>query len=141
MALPRAHPSITAYLAVHDGQAAIEFYQSVFGAEPIDGERYDMDDGRLGHISLAIGDSLLYLSDEFPEVGAVGPHAAGASTVALIFWVDDVDATYDAAIEEGAIANRPPANERSFRNAWFVDPFGHRIGLQGPEAEPLAPST
>ncbi len=129
-----SQPSVTAYLAVHDGQAAIDFYVEVFAAEPIAGERYDMDDGRLGHISLSIGDSRLYLSDEFPEVGAVGPLTAGASTVALIFWVDDVDATYDAAIEAGAVINRAPANERAFRNAWFTDPFGHRIGLQGPEA-------
>ena len=44
------------YLAVHDGPAALEFYESAFGAEVT--LRFDGDDGRVGHADLVIGNGI-----------------------------------------------------------------------------------
>jgi predicted enzyme related to lactoylglutathione lyase len=62
--------SLTPYLVVTDARAALDFYVEVFGAV----RRSDpilMDDGRIGHAELGIGDSVLMLAEEFPELGNV----------------------------------------------------------------------
>lgn len=121
-----AAPTVIPYLTVHDARAAIDFYQEVFGAEIIDGELYEMDDGRIGHVSLQIGEARVYVSDEFPEVGAVSPQSAGASTMAIVINVADSDATYAHALEAGATAQRPVEQAHGGRSGWFIDPWGHR---------------
>ncbi len=122
---------ITPYLSVSDGRAAIEWYGRVFGATVVDGELHAQGD-RIGHASLRIGDVDLYLSDEYPELGAESPTRLGGSTVALVVHVDDVDATWATAVEAGAEADRPPTDQMDFRSCWFRDPWGHRWSAMGP---------
>ena len=55
------------YLTVGDSRAALQFYAEVFGAERT-GELFEMDDGRIGHAEMTIGDQLIYLADEFAEM-------------------------------------------------------------------------
>ena len=64
--IPRGYHSITPYIIVKGGEAAIEFYKNAFGAE----ERGHMKtpDGKTAHAELKIGDSVFMLSDEFPEM-------------------------------------------------------------------------
>ena len=114
------------YLTVSDSRAALDFYQTVFGATVVDGELYEMEDGRIGHLSMKIGDAHLYISDEFPEMGVLSPTTRGGATSAVVIHVDDTDATYATALANGANAERPPANQMGFRSAWFHDPWGHR---------------
>lgn len=125
--------TIIPYLAASDARAALEFYKSVFGAVVVDGEYYEMDDGRLGHVSMKIGDASLFLSDEFVELGAVSPTTAGASTVAVVIHVADADDTYDRAVEAGATPQRPVQNQNGARSGWFLDPWGHRWSPTSPE--------
>jgi uncharacterized glyoxalase superfamily protein PhnB len=119
-------PTLIPYLAVDDARAAIEFYGSVFGAGQVAGELFEMDDGRIGHATLAIGDGRLYLSDEYPEMNVQGPNARGGTTVAIVIQVDDADETYAAAVAAGALAERPVQNQHGARSGWFQDPWGHR---------------
>lgn len=65
-------------MTVTDSRAAIEFYREVFGADLVADELFEMDDGRIGHTSMHIGDAHFYLADEFPEMGIVSPPLAGA---------------------------------------------------------------
>ncbi len=116
---------LTPYLTVHDGAAALAYYAAAFGAREI-GERYTEDDGRIGHTTLAIGEALFFLSDEFHEYGAYSPQTLGHSTAAIVLVVDDVDAVYAAAIAAGGTADRPPGEQEGERRGWLVDPFGHR---------------
>lgn len=117
---------LTPYLTVDDGAAAIDFYAAAFGAREI-GDRYTEDDGRIGHATLVIGEDELYLSDEFHDYGAYAPRTVGRSTVAIVLAVDDVDATYAAAIAAGATVDREPTDGGDGgRRGWLVDPFGHR---------------
>ena len=117
---------------VSDGRAAIEFYREVFGAELVEGELYEGDDGRLGHASLTIGGADLYLSDEHPEINVLGPHSRGGGTAAVVIHVDDADETYEHAIAAGAKAERPVVNQHGARSGWFEDPWGHRWSPTSP---------
>jgi uncharacterized glyoxalase superfamily protein PhnB len=116
--------TITPHLVLSDAAAAIDFYVAVFGAV----EHHRLLDGdRIGHAELRIGDSTLFLADEYPELDVVGADTLGGSPVALMVTVPDVDATYATAIAQGAVAGRPPSDEfHGNRNAQFRDPWGHR---------------
>ena len=123
------------YLTVNDGRAAIEFYREVFGAEVLEEELFEMDDGRLGHASLHIGDDYFYLADEFPEMNIVSPPTLGGSTMAIVVEVADADETYAHAVAAGATAERPVANQHGARSGWFRDPWGHRWSPTSPALE------
>ncbi len=109
--IPDGYPRVMPYLVVEGAGAAIEFYKDVLGAT----ERMRMDgpDGKIGHAELQIGDSVVMLADEFPEMGAKAPKAYGGSPVSLMVYVDDVDATYEAALKAGAKASRPVERTRT----------------------------
>src|SRR5438105_10317661 len=71
--VPEGYPSLSPYLIVRDGAAAIEFYQKVFGATLR--LKLDGPGGRIGHAELEISNGLVMLADEHPEIGARGPRA------------------------------------------------------------------
>lgn len=123
--------ALRAYLAVHDGAAAIDFYGRAFGA--VEQFRVVGDDGRLGHAELRIGPVLLMLSDEYPEYGAPSPTTLGGSGVLLYLEVTDCDAVHDRAVAAGATSLRPPEDQtHGNRTATISDPFGHRWMLSQP---------
>lgn len=127
--------TLTPYLTCRDAERAVRWYQDVFGAEVV-GAPYVMDDGRIGHAELRLaGAATFYLSDEYPEHGAISPQSVGASTMALVLEVPDVDEVYRRAVDAGAIADRLPADQPyGARSGWLVDPFGHRWSIQTPLA-------
>lgn len=125
-----AIPAAVPYLAVQDARRAIAWYVEVFGAEMI-GEPIVMPDGRVGHAELALPTGVLYLADEHPEIGVVAP-GGGQASVSLMLPVDDADDVRERAIAAGATGDRPPYDDYGTRNAWIVDPFGHRWGLSSP---------
>jgi PhnB protein len=123
--IPDGYPQVTPYLCVDDAKAAIEFYTGVLGAK----ERMHMPgpDGKIGHAELELGDSLIMLADEFPEMGVRGPKAVGGTPVMISLYIEDVDAVFDAAVTAGATAVRPVENQfYGDRTGQFEDPFGHR---------------
>ncbi len=127
-------PMLIPYLTVGDARAAIQFYGEVLGAEQ-QGESFEMEDGRIGHAELSIGEHVLYLADDFPEINLVHPAGhGGPKSMSLIVHVNDCDAVYAHALAAGATAERPPENAHGHRIAWFVDPWGHRWSPTGPEA-------
>ena len=123
---------ITPYLMVDDARAAIDFYVEVFGAERV-GDPILMDDGRVGHAELRFGASTLYLADDFPEYGYLGPRARGGTTAMFHVRVPDADETYAHALAAGATAERPVANQHGARMGSLFDPFGHRWSVVSPE--------
>jgi PhnB protein len=66
------------------------------------------------------------LSDEYPEIDALGPQSRGGSTVGLHLYVEDVDEVLARAVSEGATLLRPAADEfYGDRSGKIADPFGH----------------
>ena len=123
--IPDGYPQVTPYLIVDGAQAAIDFYSSVFGAT----ERMRMPGpgGKIGHAELQLGDSLLMVSDEFPEMGGRSPRTVGGSPVIVSVYVDDVDAVFERAVQAGATALRPVETQfYGDRAGQFEDPFGHQ---------------
>ena len=66
--------ALTPYICVADSKAAITWYADALGAEVVV-EPIVMDDGRVGHCELAVGDARWMMSDEFESAGvaAAGP--------------------------------------------------------------------
>ncbi len=117
---------VSPYIVVRDGEAAIAFYKAAFGAEEIF-RMTDPSDGRIGHAELRFGESVVMLSDEYSDFGAVSPDTIGGSPVTLHLSTKAVDADVALAAAQGATVLRAAANQ-SFgeRSALVLDPFGHR---------------
>ena len=121
--VPDGYHSVTPYLMVDDAKAAIDFYARAFGAK----EKFRLAMGdRIGHAELQIGDSVVMLADEFPDMGHLGPKSRGGTTVSLLLYVEDVDSGFRKAIDAGATEKRPVENQFwGDRMGTLTDPFGH----------------
>ena len=123
--IPEAYSRLTPYLCVDGADAAIKFYSAVFDAR--ERMRMGAPDGKVGHAELQLGDSVLMLSDEFPEMGARSPKTIGGTPVTLSLYVEDVDTTFAKALAAGATELRPVEDQfYGDRSGQFEDPWGHR---------------
>lgn len=123
--IPEGYPRVSPSLSIDGAAEAIEFYAAVFGAT--ERMRMEMPGGKIAHAELEIGDSLIMLSDESPEMGFLGPKKVGGSPVVISVYVEDVDAAFAKAIELGATAERQPEDQfYGDRSGGFEDPWGHR---------------
>jgi PhnB protein len=125
--IPEGYHSVTPYLLVDGAAEAIRFYGEAFGAT----EALTMPMGdKIAHAEVKIGDSFVMLSDEWPDMGLLGPKARGGATASLMIYVEDVDAAWQRAISAGCTEERPPENQFwGDRMGTLVDPFGHRWTL------------
>ncbi len=123
--IPDGYARVTPYLIVDGASAAIDFYTSVLGAT--ERMRMPAPEDKVGHAELEIGDSVIMLADEAPEMDARGPRAVGGTPVSLHVYVEDVDSVFERAVQAGAKALRP-VEDRFYgdRSGGFEDPFGHR---------------
>ncbi|HEX6500124.1 MAG TPA: VOC family protein [Micromonosporaceae bacterium] len=122
--IPEQYKGGVPYLNVHDGKAAVAFYQKAFGAELIvDISRHG---GKLAHAEFRIGDAVFMVRDEYPEYGFRSPTTLGGTPVNLLIYVPDVKAITERAAAAGAKVIRPA--EMQFHGdlmAELEDPFGH----------------
>lgn len=135
--IPDQYPRVMPYLIVGGADAAIDFYKSVLGAT----ERMRMSgpDGRVGHAELEVGESVIMLADENPEMGIYGPKTIGGTPVTLHVYVEDSDAAFERAVNAGATALRPMENQfYGDRSGQFEDPFGHKWNV-ATHVEDVAP--
>ena len=123
--VPEGYPEVTPYLIVDGAGAAIEFYGKVLGAR--ERMRLPGPDGTIGHAELQLGDSLLMVADEAPQLGLRGPRAIGGTPVTISVYVEDVDGVVERAAQAGARVLRPVEDQfYGDRSGQFEDPFGHR---------------
>jgi PhnB protein len=126
--IPDGYPQVTPYLCVDGAKAAIDFYSSVFGAT--ERMRLPGPGDTIGHCELQLGDSLIMLADEAPELGIRSPKAFGGTPVTLSLYVEDVDGVFARALQAGATALRPVEDQfYGDRSGQFEDPFGHRWSI------------
>jgi PhnB protein len=123
--IPQGYPRVTPYLIIDGASAAIDFYTSVLGAT--ERMRMPAPDDRVGHAELEVGDSVIMLADESPEMDARSPGTVGGTPVSLHVYVEDADRVFERAVEAGATSLRP-VEDRFYgdRSGSFEDPFGHR---------------
>jgi PhnB protein len=122
--IPAGYHTVTPYLAIKNAVKALEFYKTAFGATET--YRLMMPDGRLGHAEIRLGDSVIMLSDEFPEHGGTAPETLGGSPVSMHLYVEDVDAFFTTALAVGAKERRPVMDQfYGDRSGQLEDPFGH----------------
>ncbi|HET7328485.1 MAG TPA: VOC family protein [Nocardioidaceae bacterium] len=124
-AIPEDYPRVVPYLHIDGAGAAIDFYTEVLGATErmrMPGDTADT----IGHAELQIGDALIMLADEAPDMDIRGPKTVGGTPVTICLYVDDVDVVMERATSAGARILRPVENQfYGDRTGTFEDPFGH----------------
>jgi PhnB protein len=136
-AIPEGYHALTPSIAVDNAADAIEFYKRAFGAK----ERMRMPGpgDTIGHAELEIGDSVLMLSDPFPQASVKPPKQVGGTTVGIFMYVDDVDEVVQQAVDAGATVVMPVDDQFwGDRFGTVADPFGHEW-LLATHVEDLSP--
>jgi PhnB protein len=116
---------INPHIVVQGADRAAAFYREAFGAEEL--SRVPTPDGRLMSVQLRIGDTMLHLADEFPEMNVLAPPSLGGTPVVLGLEVADAQTVFAAAVAAGAEV-RQPLGEVFWGDlhGQVEDPFGHR---------------
>lgn len=123
-AIPEGYHSVTPYMIVDAAAEAIRWYGQAFGAT--EALRLPMGD-KIAHAEIKIGDSFIMLSDEWPDMGLLGPKARGGATASLMIYVEDSDLAFARAMAVGATQERPVETQfYGDRSGTLIDPFGHR---------------
>jgi PhnB protein len=132
VATSKKYHTVTPHLTVRGTEQAIAFYKNAFGAE----ELYRMPNPNgegIWHAEIKIGNSYIFLNDEYPDMGSMSPNTLGGSSVILHLDVEDVDAWFERAVRAGATVTMPV--EDMFwgdRYGKLVDPFGHHWSVSSP---------
>jgi PhnB protein len=126
--IPEGYHTISPALTIDGAAEAIGFYERAFGAS----ERYRMPspDGKIAHAEIQIGDSVVMLSDPFPQSTVKAPTQLGGTSVGIFVYVEDVDAVFQQAVDAGATVTMPL--EDMFwgdRFGTVTDPYGHTWSL------------
>jgi PhnB protein len=122
--IPDEYPRVTPYLHVKGAADAIDFYKNVLGAN--ERGRMGGPNGTVGHAELEIGESMIMLADESPDMGAYAPGHFGGSPVSIHVYVADVDSVFAAAMSAGAKSIREVQDLfYGDRGGSFEDPWGH----------------
>jgi hypothetical protein len=83
--IPEGHHTVTPYLSLQNAAKALDFNARVFGA--IELMRIPGPGGTVGHTEIKIGDSLIMLADEYPEMEFLSPRSRGGTTVHIHLYV------------------------------------------------------
>jgi PhnB protein len=124
--IPDTYRRVTPSLIVKGAATALEFYADVF--QTTERMRFPGPGGTVAHAEIEIGDSVVMVEDEAPELGTKAPPSGGivGSPSSLFIYVEDVDAVVGRAVKLGAELRRPPQNQfYGDRDGSIVDPFGH----------------
>jgi len=129
--IPEGYHTVTPYLVIKGAAQAINYYEKVFGAKTT--VRMDRPDGQVGHAELKIGDSIIMLADENPQMAMPGHGSAtaiGGSPVSLYVYLPNVDDVVAKAAAEGAKILKPVQDQfYGDRSGFLQDPFGHFWGI------------
>jgi PhnB protein len=121
---PKGFHTVTPSLTVRNAAQAIDFYKKALGAEEL--MRMAGPDGKIGHAEIKIGDSIIFLNDENPAWGCSSPQTLGGTPAGLYLYVEDVDKSFQRAVDAGGQTKMPVADMFwGDRLGSFVDPYGH----------------
>lgn len=127
--IPDGFHTITPCLVVNDAANAIEFYKAALGAEVLDCAK-SPDGSKVVHSMLKIGDSIVFVNDEFPDMNARSPQSFGGTPVSFYLYVEDADASFKRATDAGGTPTMPVADTFwGDRFGVVTDPYGHSWGF------------
>jgi PhnB protein len=79
------------------------------------------------HAEIRIGNSVVMMSDEFPDWGVLGPKSIGGTGSSLMIYTENADALMEQALAAGGTLRQAVAPQFwGDRMGQFEDPFGHR---------------
>ncbi len=123
--VPKGYRTANPVLIVQGADAALSYYETVFGAEVMSRD-YAQDGITILQAEMKVGNTILRVADEMPAFGIVSPASLGGSPVIVQLYLSEVDAFWTRVVDSGARVAVPLADtywgERFGR---FVDPFGH----------------
>jgi PhnB protein len=122
--IPEGYNTLSIHLAVEDAAKAIDYYKQAFDAK----ERFRMDapNGKIGHAELEVGDSVVMLSDPFPQSTVRPPSEVGGTSASVFMYVEDVDTVVKQAVDAGATVTMEVDDQFwGDRFGTITDPFGH----------------
>ena len=121
-------PTVTFSLTVKDTSRALAFYKDAFGAEEL--FRMPTPDGGVAHAEFMIGNTRIYISDEYEDYHAFAMPAGTTASCLFSILVENCDTAYQRALAAGAETLSAPADQFwGTRTAVLRDPFGYRWGL------------
>jgi uncharacterized glyoxalase superfamily protein PhnB len=136
-AIPEGTHTVTPHLVVKGASKAIDFYTKAFGAR--EHHRMNGPGGSIGHAELQIGNSVIYLADEWPQGSSRSPQSLKGSSVVIHLYVDDVDSSFQRAVRAGAKVTQPLTDMFwGDRYGQVQDPFGH-VWSMATHKEDLSP--
>ena len=136
-AIPAGYAGVTPYLIVRDAARALDFYKKAFGATEV--LRLPAPGGKIGHAEVKIGEGMVMLADESPDMGHKAPQTLGGTPITLMFYVPDVDAQYARALAAGTSVKHPLKGQfYGDRSGTVVDP-SERIWTIATHTEDVAP--
>lgn len=136
-AIPEGFHTVTPGLTCKNAAEAIDLYKRAFGA--VERSRFAGPDGRIMHAELLIGDSMIFLGDEFPG-NTAAPSANTLPSHSMYLYVKDVDEVQNQAIEAGCREGMPVTDMFwGDRMGKVIDPFGHHWNL-ATHTEDVAPA-
>ena len=123
-AIPKGYERVTAYLIISGAARALDYYKKAFGATEL--MRFPGEGGGIGHAEIKIGDGVVMLADEAPDMGYRSPESLGGTPVSMMFYVPDVDAVFAKAIAAGGKVKQAVKDQfYGDRSGTLTDPFGH----------------
>lgn len=123
--IPEGYHSVTPYLIIKGAALALDFYKKAFGAT--ERMRLSGPGDQIGHAEMQIGDSVIMLADEFPQMGAKSPETIGGTPVGICLYVENADSLFRQALAAGGKEERPLQDQfYGDRSGTLIDPFGHK---------------
>jgi PhnB protein len=128
--IPAGFHTLTPHITLRNAADAIKFYKEVFDAVEVMSTPYPQNNEKIMHAELRIGDSLLMINDEIPEMGAHSPQSLSGTNLTLHMYVPDVDAAFNRAVQAGAQVIMPVADTFwGDRYGMLVDAWGQNWAL------------
>jgi PhnB protein len=125
--IPEGYHTVVPHLVVRGAAEAIDWYKKALGAKEIG--RSPGPGGKLMHAVIQIGDSRVFLNDEFPGMSCHAPQK-GDTPVTIHLWLDNVDSAFKRAVDAGAQVVMPVADQFwGDRYGIVTDPYGHRWSM------------
>ncbi len=130
---PDNYQDVIANLTFTDSKKAAAFYEKALNAKDV--QIMESETGWVMHGMMRLGDSIVFFNDEAdfsPRKAPTGPTA-----IAFYLYVEDVDAAYAQAVENGMEGVYPP--ETMFwgdRTAVVTDPFHYTWTFSTQVAQP-----